>query len=174
MSKTKTKVGVTENAVSDDKRGQWAEINSNVGEWKMPPFKSEEEFAERCGLFQNLIAAKGEVPTAEKFAMFLGTSFHKLKRWSKGEDCPEARRDGVQEIITWIAAIWTDAMLLKVTVPTMNIWYGKQWFEQREPDSKVTLDMISPLKELPATASLAQKYLADVKSTELPAPDDKK
>ena len=162
MPPRKTKVGVTENAVTDDIKGKWGEINSNVGSWKQPPFKTEQEFAERCELFENLIVAKGEPPTVEKLAMFLGTSFHKLRKWSKGEDCPEARRDKIQDVITWIAAIWTDAMLLKVTAPTLNIWYGKQWFDQREPDSKVMLDMVSPLKELPAASSLAEKYLVDL------------
>lgn len=166
-TKTRVKTSVTENAQSDDARSEIAKIISDVGAWKQPPFSSEEEFAERCGLFKNLVAAKGDsLPTIEAFAMFLGTSYHTLRKWSKGEDCPESRKLKVQEVITWACAIWTEAMLKKVTHPTPYIWYSKQWFDMREPDSKVMLDMVSPLKELPAASSLAQKYLADLGESE--------
>ena len=162
MSPRRTKVGVTENAQSTDTRSKIAKIISDVGAWKQPPFKTEEEMAERCELFENLVAAKGNLPTIEAFAMFLGTSYHTLRKWSKGDDCPEDRKKRVQEVITWACAIWTEAMTQNALGATPYIWYSKQWFDMREPDSKVMLDMVSPLKELPAASSLAEKYLVDL------------
>lgn len=60
------KVGVTENAQSDDARSEIAKIISDVGAWKQPPFATEDEFLERCELFKNLVAAKGDSLPNEK------------------------------------------------------------------------------------------------------------
>ena len=159
----KSKTGVTQNGVSDDTKSAISKIISNAGAWKQAPFASEEEFAQRCELFKNLVAAKGEtLPTVEAFSMFQGASYHNIRKWSKGEDCPEERKLRIQDVITWACAIWTDAMTHNLVGYTAYIWYSKQWFDMREPDSKVMLDMISPLKELPSTSSLAQKYLEDI------------
>ena len=166
MSSKRVKVGVTENAVTDDERGKWGAIINDVGAWEQLPFKTEAEFAERCALFKNLIAAKSEVPTVEKFARFQGTSYHKLRKWSKGEDCPEARRDAIQDVITWACAIWTEGLLKKAMNPTTYIWYSKNWFDMKEPDTRLALDVITPLKELQSAESVKLKYLADLEESE--------
>ena len=114
MSSKRTKVATTENGQCDDPRSVISSLVGDVSAWQNQPFSSEEDFTERCGLFKNLIAAKGEWPTMEKFAMFLGTSYHTLRKWYNGEDCPEARKLGVQNVNTWIAAIWTEGLLQKL------------------------------------------------------------
>ena len=162
---TKTKDS-TKPRKGDETKAQLAKIISDITMWKQPPFSSEEEFAQRCNEYMALIEAKGEsYPTCEAFALYLGTSYHKLRKWSKGEDCPEARKDKVQEVITWACAIWTEAMTQQVIGATPYIWYSKQWFDMKEPDTRLTLDAITPLKELQSAESVKLKYLTDLEET---------
>lgn len=162
----KNKQVITENGVSDDaatSTEQLRRIISHAGQWKQKPCRSDDELAERCELYKNLIAAKEppELPTAETLAMFLGVSFHKLRRYSKGEDCSKQVHDAVQETITWITAIWTQALTNKLVEKVTYIWYSKNWFEMREPDNRLTINLPSPLKELPSAEQVALKY-ADI------------
>lgn len=166
MPSKRTKVGVTENFISDEERGKWGDVINDVGGWEQPRFKTEAEFIERCALFKNLIAAKAQAPTVEKFARFQGTSFHKIRKWSKGEDCPESRRDAIQDIITWMAAIWADAQMNKLMTDTRYIWYSKNWFDMKEPDTRLAVDLVTPLKELQSAENVKMKYLKDLEESE--------
>ena len=76
---TKTKTS-SSTRKGDETKAQLAKIIADIGMWKQPPFKTEEEFAQRCKEYMGLIEAKGEsYPTCAAFALYLGTSYHKLR-----------------------------------------------------------------------------------------------
>ncbi len=164
MAKNKTVVvqdGVADDALTGDDKLRI--IISRASQWKQPPCKNDDELTERCELYKNLIAAKDppELPTAESVSMFLGLSYHKFRRYSKGDDCSKQVHDAVQNIITWAAAIWTQALANKLIDKVTYIWYSKNWFDMREPDNRLTISLPSPLKELPSAEQVALKY-ADI------------
>jgi hypothetical protein len=162
----RTKTVVTEGGVSSDaytSEDKLRHIISQAGQWKQAPCRDDDELEERCGLYKNLIAAKDppELPTAEGLAMFLGLSFYKLRRFTKGEDCSKQAHEAVQGTMTWIVQIWTQALTQGLVEKVPYIWYSKQWFEMREPDNRLTISLPSPLKELPSAEQVALKY-ADI------------
>ena len=162
-SRKKPNQAFAESGVADDadaSRLQMRRIISHAGAWKQKPYKDDDELEERCGIYKNLIAAKDppEMPTAESFAMFLGISFYKLRKMTKGDGCTERAQKLVQDVITWMSAIWSQASVQNMITPVNYIWYGKNWFEMREPDTRLTFGIASPLKELPTIAQLEDKY----------------
>ena len=56
-------------------------------------------------------------------------------------------------------------MTQQVIGATPYIWYSKQWFDMKEPDTRLTLDAITPLKELQSAESVKLKYLTDLEET---------
>lgn len=166
MATRKTKQVISEGGVADDaptSNDKLRYIISRAGQWKQEPCLSDDELEERCEIYKNIVAAKEppEIPTAESLAMFLGMSFHKLKKISKGEDCSKQAHEAVQKTITWIASIWLQGVSNKIVEKVTYIWYSKNWFEMREPDNRLTFNLISPLKELPTAEQVALKY-ADI------------
>ena len=166
MATKKTKQVVAEGGVADDgitSNDKLRFIISRAGQWKQKPCLSDDELEERCEVYKNIIASKEppEIPTAESLAMFLGLSFHKLRKISKGEDCTKQAHEAVQSTITWIASIWLQGVTEKIIEKVTYIWYSKNWFEMREPDNRLTFNIISPLKELPSAEQVALKY-ADI------------
>lgn len=162
MARTKTSA-FTENGVASDaneSKSQLRRIISHASAWKQPTFKDADDLEERCALYKNLIASKDppEMPTAESFAMFIGVSFHKLRRFTKGDGCSERVTDLVQGVITWMSSIWVQASAQKLITQTDYIWYSKNWFEMREPDARISFGMLNPLKELPTIQQLEEKY----------------
>ena len=163
-SKTKVKDPVlTEDGVSSDvdsKTEPIRRIISQASKWRQKPYRDDDELEERCELFINLVSAKDppELPTAEALAMFLGISFHKLRKMTRGEGCSERAQTAVQKVITWESAIWGQASIQSIFKPANYIWYSKNWFEMREPDARLTLNLPSPLKELPSIEQLEEKY----------------
>ena len=162
----KTKQVITEGGVSSDaftSDDKLRKIISQASLWKQKPCRDDDELEERCEIYKNLIAAKepAELPTAESLAMFLGLSFYKLRRFTKGEDCSKQAHEAVQNIMTWITAIWTQSLTQGLVDKVTYIWYSKNWFEMREPDARLTLNMPSPLKELPTAEQIKLKY-ADI------------
>ena len=163
---TKSKTVVAEGGVADDaemSKDKLRQIISRAGQWKQPPCKSDNELEERCELYKNIVATKEppELPTAESLAMFLGVSFHNLRKMTKGEDCSKQAYEAVTNTITWIASIWLQGVANKLVEKVTYIWYSKNWFEMREPDNRLTFNIISPLKELPSAEQVALKY-ADI------------
>lgn len=171
MATRKTKTVTTEGGVSSDaftSEDKLRRIISQAGMWKQKPCRDDDELEERCELYKNLIAAKepAELPTAESLAMFLGLSFYKLRRFTKGEDCSKQAHEAVQNVMTWITAIWTQSLTQGLVEKVTYIWYSKNWFEMREPDTRLTLSMPSPLKELPTAEQIKLKY-ADIPEAKL-------
>lgn len=184
----KPRVAVAEDGVASDaveegrssKEGKRArtlrQIISQAGQWRQPRWVDEDELAERCSTYKSLIALKDppEIPTAESFSMFIGVSYRTLKKYKTGESCSERVQELVYDVLTWMEGIWVQASAQDIISVANYIWYSKQWFDMKEPDSKVTLNLPSPLKELPSTDSVLAKYgdLPEVKK--LPKDDKTK
>lgn len=164
---TKKKTVVAENGIADDAldaKSFRRKILAESGKWTQKPCKDDDEIAERIGIYKNLIASLDppEVPLVETLAQFLGISFHKFRKCLKGEYGTERRQIMLQDAVTWIAGVWAQLSASNLLYFGMYSWYSKQWFDMREPDSKLVLDAVSPLKELAPAKEVAAKYLEDL------------
>lgn len=164
---TKKKQAVAEGGVADDTKDSKSlrrKIMSEAGKWKQSPCRSDDEVAERIEQYKNIIVLQepSEVPLVETLAQFLGISYHRFRKCIKGEDGTERRQILLQNAVTWIAGIWAQLCSDGELYFGLFVWYSKQWFDMKEPDSKLVFDAVSPLKELASSKDVAAKYLAEL------------
>ena len=168
MATKKTKQAVAEDGVASDAKEARENIKRRIineqGRWMQRPCSTDAEVISRIAEFKNIIALTDppELPLCESLCQYLGMSFHKMRKQLKGEDCSLTRQNALQEAVTWIASIWAQLTAVNELYFGLFVWYSKQWFEMREPDTKLVLDAVSPLKELAPAKEAAQKYLADL------------
>lgn len=168
MASRKTKTVIAEDGVASDAKEQREQVKRRVindaGKWLQRPCKNDAEVEDRIGQFKSIIASTDppELPLVESLAQFLGMSFHKFRKCLKGDDCSPRRQNALQEAVTWISGIWAQLASLNEIYFGLFVWYSKNWFDMREPDSRLVLDAVSPLKELAPAKEVAAKYLTDL------------
>lgn len=164
----KVNTAVAQDGVASDMKSQVDNIKRKIindqGRWKQEPCRDDAEVIDRISQFKSIIALTDppEIPFVESLAQFLGMSFHKFRKTLKGDDCSVVRQNALQEAVTWIASIWGQLCSMGELYFGLFVWYSKQWFDMREPDTKLVLDAVSPLKELAPAKEAAAKYLADL------------
>ena len=167
MASKKPKQAVAEGGVADDKESSQSirrKILADSGKWLQRPCRNDDEVEERISEYKSIIALQepAELPLVETLAQYLGISYHKFRKFVKGEEGTERRQALLQGAVTWIAGVWGQLVTVGDLYFGVYVWYSKQWFDMREPDSKLVLDAVSPLKELASSKDIAQKYLADL------------
>lgn len=168
MASRKTKTVVAENGVASDVQQARDNIKRRIineqGRWLQKPCRNDQEVEDRIGQYKSIIASTDppELPLCESLAQFLGMSFHKFRKCLKGDDCSPRRQNALQEGVTWISSIWEQLTAVNELYFGLFVWYSKQWFDMREPDSRLVLDAVSPLKELAPAKEVAAKYLTDL------------
>ena len=142
------------------------EISKLINEssaWVNAKVKTDAEVEKRIDQYFNLCVSKGELPIFETLALYLGTDDETLKRWMLGDGCTTRRKDALSLALTRMKAIEGKGLYTGVVPTVPSIWRSKQYFNYREPDSKLTLQMGgSPLKELPTAEGIAAAYLNDI------------
>lgn len=139
-----------------------AELLNQVNAWAQPEVKDDKEAEQRVEEYFNLCVSKGEMPLFETFCLYLGISDDKGKQYAQGENCSSKMTKLIQSALTRMKAAEAKAVYLGAIRDVPYIWRSKQYFNYREPNSKLE-DLLTGnlLKELPSTQSLMQKYLED-------------
>lgn len=145
-----------------------AEIISQTSEWQKPACKDDEEVLARISEYQNLCALRGHAPYIEDLCLYLGISKDRMHNWKTGEGCSKIVKEAIELALTWILSIDNKLTDQGKKPYVMRIWNGKQWHDEREPNSKLEdLLQASLLKDLPSQQSIAQRYLEDFDESEV-------
>ena len=145
---------------------EFAEFISATNIWDQEEVTTDEETETRINEYFNLCVSKGEMPLFETLCLYLGVSDDVGKKWADGEGVSGKRRKLMQKALTRLKSIEAKAVFAGKIRDVPYIWRSKQYFGYREPDSKLTLDLPNPLKELPSAASIAAAYLEDYEEEE--------
>lgn len=165
MAKYHKKQSIAENGMTDDPTNVYGELINNASFWIREEATTDAEIDARAVEFRNLCASRSELPIVENFCLFLGTTLDTVRNWIKSDNVSQKRKAVLGAVITWAAAIWTQAWHKGIVRDVTYIWYSKQWYGMREPDTTINLGGANPLKELPSAASVAQAYLVEVEET---------
>lgn len=163
----KKKPQVAQNGMTDEPINDIAKIINDTSFWQRERAETDEEILQRLEEYKNLCASKGIAPLIEDMCLYLGVSYRDVQSWRKGENCSSAVKQAIDNIFTWILSI--DMKLVhsgkRQFVP--HIWNSKQYHDQREPNSKLE-DLLAGnlLRELPSSASIGQKYIAEFEESE--------
>ena len=176
MSKSATKKSATsaseksawaENGQASKSASEIGQIISSTGAWIRPACKDDNEVIERISEYQNLCALKEEPPYIEDLCLYLGISKEKMQEWRRGETCSKELKDAVDRAFTWVLAIDNKLADKGKKYYVLRIWSGKQWHNEKEPNSKLEdLLAVNLLKELPSASAVASKYLTEVAESE--------
>lgn len=152
-----------ENGQTNKPVNEVAELLNQVNAWYMPEIKDDNEAEQRIGEYFNLCVSKGEMPLFETLCLYLGISDDKGKEYMQGENCSGRMTKLIQSALTRMKATEAKAVYKGLIREVPYIWRSKQYFNYREPNSKLE-DLLTGnlLKELPSTASIAQKYLEEI------------
>ena len=144
-----------------------AQIINSVSAWKQPACKDEDEVESRIGEYFNLCVLKGEMPLFETLCLYLGIPDDKGKEFVQGEGCSTRMTLLMQTALTMLKATEGKAVYTGKMPYVPYIWRSKQYFNYREPNSKLE-DLLagSLLKDLPSPKNIAQKYLEDFEESE--------
>ena len=164
---TKKKTEYAQNGQASDPKNEVAKLISDTSAWSKPEIADDDEAEKRIGEYFNLCALKGEMPMFETLCLYLGISDEKGKSYVQGESCSGKLAKLMQNALTVLKAVEGKAVYAGQIRDVPYIWRSKQYFNYREPNSKLE-DILAGnlLKELPSTQSIAQKYLADFDETE--------
>lgn len=162
------KTDYAENGQTPKPVNEIAEILNQVNAWAKPECASDEEAEQRIDEYFNLCVLKGEMPLFETMCLYLGISDDKGKGYAQGEDCSSKMTKLIQTALTKLKATEGKAVYKGLIRDVPYIWRSKQYFNYREPNSKLE-DLLTGnlLKELPSTASIAQKYLEDIEEDDI-------
>lgn len=166
MANTRSKTSVTEDGVNSAPKDPYGKLINNASFWIREEVDTDEEIEARATEFRNLCAARSELPIVENFCLFLGVSLDKARDWLKSDAISAKRKKVLGAVITWSAAVLTQAWQQGLIGDVKYIWYSKQWYGMREPEATINIGGANPLKELPSVASVAERYLVDVAETE--------
>lgn len=154
--------GTTETPANDI-----AQILNAVNSWAMPEVENDAEIEKRTNEYFNLCVSKGELPMFETYCLYLGIPDDLGKKWANGEECTKKRSRLIQLALTRMKASEGKAVMGNKIPYVPYIWRSKQYFNYREPASKLEEILAgNVLKELPSASSVAAAYLADVEDEE--------
>lgn len=144
-----------------------AKLITESSAWVSSKVKTDDEVEARIDQYFNLCVSKGELPIFETLALYLGVDDETLKRWLLGDGCTTRRKESLQLALTRMKAVEGKGLYSGAVPYVPSIWRSKQYFNYKEPDSKLTLQMGgSPLKELPTAEGIAAAYLNDYAESE--------
>jgi hypothetical protein len=145
-----------------------SQIINSVNAWHAPAeCASDEEAERRIEEYFNLCVSKGEMPLFETMCLYLGISDDKGKEYAHGEGCSGKMTRLLQNALARLKAIEAKAVYKGLIRDVPYIWRSKQYFDYREPNSKIEdLLLGNVLKDLPSAQTIAQKYLTDIDEDE--------
>ena len=144
-----------------------AQIINSVNAWHATECASDEEIERRIEEYFNLCVLKGEMPLFETMCLYLGISDDKGKEYAHGEGCSGKVTRLIQNALARLKAIEAKAVYKGLIRDVPYIWRSKQYFDYREPNSKIEdLLLGNVLKDLPSAQSIAQKYITEIEEDE--------
>jgi len=141
------------------KKSEMATLISAARKWaKNPPCKDDTEVMCRIEKFWDTCEETGEIPTWTNLAMCLGVNSMTINEWERGTHCSKERSRMIQEQRDMFRTIQDTLALTGKTAPVPYIWQSKQHLGYREPSTKIEIEQVSPLEELPTLETVEQKY----------------
>lgn len=130
------------------------------------PVKSDEEVKERINLYFAKCEAQAIPPSVEALCIYMGISTEDGKAWSKGEGISKERYGHWHKAMTIIEDVDQKLVTLGILPQVQYIWRSKNFYNMREPSSRMEIIGNNPLKDLPSLENIQKKYLGDLPEAE--------
>lgn len=130
------------------------------------PVKTDDEVKQRINLYFAKCESQALPPSVEGLCICMGISTEDGKAWCKGEGISRERYALWHKAMTIIEDVDQKLVTLGILPQVQYIWRSKNFYNMREPSSRMEILGNSPLKDLPTLENIQKKYLGDLPENE--------
>lgn len=148
------------------RRTQISEAISSSLQFLAEPAKTDDEVKERINVYFAKCESQALPPSIEGLCLCLGITTEEGKAWSKGETITKDRYRIWHTALTVLEDVDQKLVTLGYLPQVQYIWRSKNFYNMREPSSRMEIIGNSPLRDLPTLDSIKAKYLTDIPEQE--------